>query len=475
MQFIRQIYNLIISCVFFLVFFLSDLCLAQPINDSWDVVRQQFSLNHCSDRPEVKDQLHWLLTHRAYLKKLNEAEPFIYHIINEVQKRHLPGEIVLIPMLESAYNPFAYSGAGAAGLWQLMPNTGKHLGIKGDWWIDGRRHIGSSTNAALNYFSYLGRFFHGDWLLAIAAYDCGEGKIKRLLQATPYNKRSFWYLPLPTETQVYVPRLLALAEIIAHPDKYHVQLPSIPHQPYFTEVHINRQIDLNQAAKFAGMPFKEFLKLNPGFNHWSTSPNIPSKLLIPMTHIQEFSRNFSHFSSSPTSIERHIVQQGESLYTIALKFHTTPALLAKINHLTSINLQPGQLIHIPATISSNKPQYMQTPTRNIASQANIIAPKFYKILHIVQPHEQMLNLQRQYQISQQEIMSWNQLTNRQLVAGQKLVIWRKTNGNPYYTVRLGDTLIQIAKMNHLSTNDLKRLNPRQNLRLLHPGDKIRVV
>lgn len=475
MQFIRQINNLIISCVFFLIFFLSDLCFAQPVDDSWDVVRQQFSLNHHLERPEVKNQIHWLLAHPNYLKKLKEAEPFIYHIINEVQKRHLPGEIVLIPMLESAYNPLAYSGAGAAGLWQLMPKTGKHLGIKGDWWIDGRRHIGASTSAALNYFSYLGRFFHGDWLLAIAAYDCGEGKIQRLVRATPYNRRSFWYLALPTETQIYVPRLLALAEIIAHPNQYHVQLPRVPHQPYFTEVHINRQMDLNQAAKLAGMSFKDFLKLNPGFNHWSTSPNIPSKLLIPMSHIQEFSRNFSNYSTTPASLEKHIVQPGESLYSIALKFHTTPNLLAKINHLQSINLQPGQFIHIPTTMASTKPQYMPVKHQAPVNHSAIIAPKFYKILHIVQPHEQMINIQRQYQISQQDIISWNQLSNRQLIPGQKLIIWRQTNGNPYYIVRPGDTLIQIAKNNHLSTDNIKRLNPGLNSKRLHPGDKIRVV
>ena len=465
MQFISQLYNLLIRCVFFIFF--SQLSLAQLVDDSWNVVRRQFAIDHQLSRPEVQQQLRWLVSHPAYLNKFKSAEPFIYHIINEIQRRHLPGEIALIPMLESAYNPFAYSGAGAAGLWQLMPKTGRDLGIKGDWWMDGRRHIGASTNAALNYFTYLNRFFHGNWLLAIAAYDCGEGTIQRLLKATPPSERTFWDLPLPQETHIYVPRLLAMAEIIAHPEKYHIRLPYFPHQPYFTEVHVAKQIDLNQAAKLAGISFKDFLKLNPGFNHWATSPNIPSKLLIPTNHVAQFSKNLAllpmHVNAS---FKQHIVERGETIASIAAHFHTSPNLLINMNHLDQHPLRPGQIVHLPASLSHyEQVKYHPQP----------LAPKFYKVLHIVQAHENLAQLEKKYQVSQKELMIWNHLTTRELKTGQYLVIWRQTNGNPYYIVKTGDTLNHIALVNHLPPNTIKRLNPTVNTQLLHPGQKIRIV
>ena len=142
---------------------------------TWDVLRQQFSLNHQTTQPEVQTQIRWLIAHPSYLNKLAQSEPYMYHILTEIKKRHMPGEVALIPMIESSYDPFAYSGAGAAGLWQLMPGTGTDLGLKQDWWFDARRSIRPATDAALNYLLYLNKFFNGDWVLAFAAYDSGEG------------------------------------------------------------------------------------------------------------------------------------------------------------------------------------------------------------------------------------------------------------------------------------------------------------
>ena len=145
----------------------SNLVYAAP--NVWDVLRSQFALNHEVTQPEVQTQLRWLVAHPSYLQKLARSEPYIYHIVTEIKKRRMPGEIALLPMIESAYDPFAYSGAGAAGLWQLMPGTGNNLGLKQDWWFDGRRSIRPSTDAALNYLTYLNKYFNGNWILAIAA------------------------------------------------------------------------------------------------------------------------------------------------------------------------------------------------------------------------------------------------------------------------------------------------------------------
>lgn len=226
---------------------ISNVAIARSIPDVWDVLRSEFTLNHEVTRPEVQEQIRWLVAHPSYLHKVSrQSEPYIYHILAEIRKRKLPGELALLPMIESAYDPFAYSGAGAAGLWQLMPRTGSDLGLKQDWWFDGRRSIGPSTDAALNYLLYLNKYFSGHWVLAIAAYDSGEGTISRAIKAysPPGRAVDFWTLPVPRETKVYVPRFLALAEIIKNPARYRVSLPNIPYLPYFAEVNIGSQIDL---------------------------------------------------------------------------------------------------------------------------------------------------------------------------------------------------------------------------------------
>nr|WP_232220587.1 transglycosylase SLT domain-containing protein [Legionella tunisiensis] len=274
----------------------------------WDVLRNQFALNHEVSQPEVQTQLRWLVSHPSYLQKLAQSEPYIYHIVTEIKKRRMPGEIALLPMIESAYDPFAYSGAGAAGLWQLMPGTGNNLGLKQDWWFDGRRSIRPSTDAALNYLTYLNKYFNGNWILAIAAYDSGEGTVSRAIKNSRQYSRniSFWTLPVPQETKAYVPRLLALAEIIKYPQRYRVTLPDIPHVPYFEEVNIGSQIDLNHAAKLAGISYKDLIKLNPGFNRWTTAPYKPFKLLIPADKVAHFNRNLANVPEESESAGRDI-------------------------------------------------------------------------------------------------------------------------------------------------------------------------
>ena len=472
MQLYRLINKLKRSCVYLSVYLLSVTPYAQPIDDSWNKVRSQFSLDHHLYQERVQQQVRWILSHPKYLYKLSQAKPYIYHILSEIQKRNLPGELALIPMLESAYNPFAYSSAGAAGLWQLMPKTGKNLGVNGDWWEDERRSIAPSTNAALNYFRYLNRFFHGDWLLAIAAYDCGEGTVLRLLKQKSSREKQIWNLALPQETQLYVPRLLALAEIIAHPEKYHVKLPYIPHKPYFKEVFIGSQIDLNHAAHLAGISYQDLLKLNPGFNHWATSPKIASTLLLPTQTVDSFHQNLAKTpQQARTSFFAYMVKNGDSLSSIAYRHHSQVKLLQQINHLKGVALKTGQILNIPST--QHVP--ITSSIRPITARHQMITPKVYKILHIVQANDHLNTIEQRYHITQQQILAWNKLKSTDIKKGQKLIIWRQTNGNPYYMVKPGDTFNQIASIHHLNPNNLYRLNPEKIGKTLHPGDKIRVV
>ncbi len=237
-------------------------------NDLWDDLRSGFELQHYENSPQVQAQIVWFMHNQGYLNRTTlRAAPYMYYIYQQVKERHLPAELVLLPVLESAYNPFASSNRGAAGLWQLERGTASAFGVKQDWWYDGRRDVLASTNAALDYLTYLQNFFGSNWYLALAAYDSGEGTVQEAMRRnirSGYNT-DFWSLSLPMETQSYVPRLLALAAIIENPQKYSIYLPSISDAPYLGQVDIGGQIDLNKAASLAGISLSELIQLNPGY------------------------------------------------------------------------------------------------------------------------------------------------------------------------------------------------------------------
>jgi len=325
----------------------------------WEVIVKEFSLNHEVNNPAVQRQLKWLMKHPGYLNNLVQAKPYIYHIINELRKRNMPGELALIPMIESEYDPFVSSSAGAAGLWQLMPGTSVEYAGPKDWWTDGRRSIGPSTDTALNYLNYLHRFFHGNWILAVAAYNSGEGKVQKAVKKT--HQQRFWPLPLPMETKNYVPRLLALSEIIQNPKRYHVELPNIPHEPYFKEVNVMKRLDLNRAAKLAEIPKHDLMRLNPGLE-WSPRTYRPYKLLIPTKNIGDFNRNLANLakeepvkttlSKAPEKSSLYRVKKGDSLDRIARHNHLSLALLKQLNPgVTDRKLKPGQKIALQRGIS----------------------------------------------------------------------------------------------------------------------------
>lgn len=456
-----------------------NVAIAREVLDVWDVLRDEFSLDHEVARPEVQEQIRWLVAHPSYLHKVSrQSEPYIYHILHEIKKRKLPGELALLPMIESAYDPFAYSGVGAAGLWQLMPRTGSDLGLKQDWWFDGRRSIGPSTDAALNYLLYLNKFFSGNWILAIAAYDSGEGTIARSIKSTnrPGKAVYFWNLPIPRETKVYVPRLLALAEIIKNPSRYKVNLPNIPYLPYFEEVNIGSQIDLNHAAKLAGISYKELIKLNPGFNRWTTAPYKPFRLLIPTEKVERFNLNLANFPEEKrVSWTKHQVKQGDNLNNIATRYHTTVNLIKQLNQLTTNTVKPNQSILIPsskntAVVAKNDIPVSPPLIHQLTSARN------HRIIHIVQNNDTFQIIQKTYDVSAEDIKNWNKLTNtKTLRKGQQLVIWKKVKQPIQYIIKSGDSLSVIARLYHTKVNTIVNLNPeiRQN-KPLRLGQKILV-
>lgn len=272
----------------------------------WLELRSSFKLNHHADNASVRRQIETYRHNPDYLNKtLTKATPYLYYILQQTIKRNLPGELVLLPVLESAYDPFAYSNRGAAGLWQIMPSTGSGFGLKENWWYNGRRDISASTRAALEYFAYLKNYFNQNWLLAIAAYDSGEGTVQNAIGYGRGTDADFWNLPLPRETQAYVPRLLALAEIIANPRHYGIKLPDIKSGPYFVAVNLSTQIELAHAAQLAEISLQEMYRLNPGYNRWATDPNGPHRLLLPVEKIEKFRQNLE---TSPIMIAKRKVE-----------------------------------------------------------------------------------------------------------------------------------------------------------------------
>jgi membrane-bound lytic murein transglycosylase D len=254
---------------------------ASPVDASiWTSISSEFSLDHHAESPQVRAEIRKLLADHDRLNHiLQAAAPYIYFIHKETKRHHVPSELALIPVIESEFNPNDHSTKGATGLWQLMPTTASELGVKVKSGYDGRRNVIASTKAALAYFSDLGTLFNGNWLLAIAAYNCGQFKVASAAKRA--GTHNFWNLHLPRETTYYVPRLLAVAEIIENPKKYGLELPVVADKPYFKEIKMTQKVKLSQVAKSSGATIKTLTALNPDFKH-DVMPKTVNTVLVPV-------------------------------------------------------------------------------------------------------------------------------------------------------------------------------------------------
>jgi len=451
----------------------------QKPHNLWTDMRQHLTLvNSLPDQypPILANEIKWFASNPIYLNRLvQNASPYIYYIYQETQKRNMPAEIALIPMIESAYDPFAFSRTGAVGLWQMMPGTASGFRLTINWWYDGRRDVVASTRAALNYLSYLHDFF-GDWLLAIAAYDSGEGTIQ---QALDYNKAhhrstSFWDLPLPEETKTYVPKLLALAAIINNPPYYGINLPPIDNQPYFSVIDMGQQIDISSIAKMSDTSVDEIRQLNPGFRRWTTTPNQAYALLIPENKAILFKKNLIETTDVPSvTWVHHIVKSGDNLSALANQYHTSASILKNVNHLQNNIIHINQPLLIP--VSAHRPLPVANAQTTDISETHLPGPK--QVLHVVQKGETLNSISKQFDIKTQEIMFWNQMKDKTIYPDQKLLLWI-TSAKPsvlvhHYTVKSGDNLINLAKKFHTNAVDIKTEN---NLKtnLIRAGEKLTI-
>lgn len=455
-----------------LFIFISTLSFAAPAN-VWQALAQTFKLKDQSNQPEVKNQIKWLLNHPSYFHVFAQnSAPYIFHILEEIKKRKLPGELALMPMIESNYNPFAYSHVGAAGLWQLMPGTGSGLGIKQNWWYDGRRGIVTSTNAALNHLTYLSRFFSGNWVLAIAAYDAGEGTVQKAMRrnhSLPLST-NFWSLALPRETKAYLPRLMAMASLIKYPRYFGISLPQFSYGPYFSQVPINKQINIKQAAKLASISYDEILKLNPGYNRWTTSPVKGSDfLLLPTAKVDVFNKNINTLPESHfLKWTRYEVKRNDNLSTIALKNNARVKVIKELNHLNSDTLKIGMQLIIPKSPNPSAKTLSETKRDLAINHAKNNGPQ--QIIHVVKEGDSLSSISEQYHVTNAELIYWNRLKGPKLTMNQKIEIWKEQAKSKLktYQVKAGDSLEKIAHKFQLSLKQLKMLNPKTVNDLIKP-------
>lgn len=454
---------------------------------AWERLRTGFKLDHSVRHPLIDNELKFYRSHPGFVYRASErASRYFHYVLSEVEQRGMPTELALLPMVESAYDPFAYSRSGASGMWQFVPLTGKHFGLKNTYWYDGRKDVVASTDAALKYLQYLHNKFKGDWLLAVAAYNFGEGSIDRAIARNRQLGRptDFWSLPLREETRTYVPKLLALSKIMDAPARYGINLHPIPNQAYFAAVDTRGPLDLNRAASLAGVDVKELYLLNPGFNHGATDPSGPHRLLLPVAAAERFSRQLAQVPAVERApSQRHVVAKGETLNGIARRYGTDVGSLAAHNALGGHMIKPGQSLLIPGRGSA--------PASTVAS-----APfSSRQVIHTVAPGESMWRIEQRYGVSKDQIQRWNGMgPNDYLKAGQRLSLWLPNSRQPVqvaaaapaqgkpasqdaskavgYTVQSGDSLVRIASRFKVQVNDIVRWNQVSPNSLLQPGQKL---
>jgi membrane-bound lytic murein transglycosylase D len=281
---------------------------------------------------------------------LKRGEPYLFHILNRIEQGGMPAELALLPVIESAFDPFATSPAGAAGIWQFMPETADYLGLKQDGWYDGRRDVITSTEAALGYLKQLHKRFDGDWLLALAAYNAGGTRVQRAIRHNRDTGKpvDFWHLALPAETRSYVPKLIALRTIIENPHDYNISLPRLLDTRYFSTVNIQGQLELKVAARMSGIPLLELQGLNPGYGLSITPPGRMHTLLVPSAVANEFRTDIARLPQDQrVQSIRHRIRLGDNLSTIAQQYRTTVPDIRKANRLKGNKIIAGDLLIIP--------------------------------------------------------------------------------------------------------------------------------
>jgi membrane-bound lytic murein transglycosylase D len=394
----------------------ATLQLRSEYGDLWTRIRQGFVLQDI-DGPLVKSAEDWYAARPDYVARMIErSRRYLYYIVVEVEKRGMPLEVALLPMIESAYNPMAYSRSRASGIWQFIPSTGKRYGMQQNWWFDERRDVIAATEGALDYLQALYADF-GDWYLALAAYNWGEGAVHRAIAANEKRGKPTDYLSLkmPAETRGYVPKLQAVKNIVLDPERYDLSLADIPDAPYFTVVHTSRKMDVKAAAELAEMPLDEFLSLNPQHNRPVIAGADEATLLLPYDKAELFAAKLELTDQPMVTWQAYKLKPNETLPQVATRFGLSLETLRTVNGI-------GSRAHVPAGHALLVPS--QAPSdATVASLQNTMftsVPSGRTFYHRVKKGETLSSIAARYDVSTQDLKGWNGGASVKVVPGQRL-------------------------------------------------------
>jgi len=463
--------------------------------DVWERIRRGWGMDGVINS-RVEPQLRWHERNPAYMDRVaTRAEPFLTYILDEIEDRGLPTELALLPIVESAYDPFAYSHGRAAGMWQFIPSTGRHFGLKQNWWYDGRRDFIASTDAALTYMENLAKRFDGDWELALAAYNAGGGNVSRAMRRNRQQGRDldYWSLRLPRETMHYVPKMMALREVISNPEEYGVSLKPIDNEPKIAVVELEGQLDLALAAELAEIDIDELYRLNAGFNRWATDPDGPHRLVVPIERKEALKSGLSELDPRERiSWHRHEIQPGESLNVIARRYNTTVKMLQDVNELGNHVIRAGDHLLVPQAMASAE-AYSRSVSQRLERTQNTQRGDRERVNYQVQAGDSFWSIAQRYNVNVRQLAQWNGMApGDTLRAGQSLTVWvddpalaeagSRLRGGPAdrerrvnYQVRSGDSLARIASRFGVSVNDLLRWNSLSADDYLQPGQQLTII
>ncbi len=474
--------------------------------DLWDRLRGGFQLQDVNE-PAVAAQLNWFANHPDFLERtFGRAELWMYYIVGQLEQRNMPRELALLPVIESAFEPYAYSRARASGLWQFVSDTGRRFGLKQDWWYDGRRDPIEATRAALDYLQALHDEFNGDWLLAIAAYNCGELAVERAIDK---NQRvgkptDFWHLKLPAETRGYVPELLAMRRLVLNPARYGLEFSRIINEPYFVPIKTGGQIDLQVVADIAGISADDLYTLNPAFHRFATDPTGPHRLLVPVDAAEGLEQTLAQLTPEQRMrVEHYTVQHGDTVASIAARFDTKPDMIRQLNDL-GVNDRPviDADLRVPSNVvlpekAARAAMLVDSPVRLRGRHHRGVRPD----IRVVRRGDTLYGIAQRLGTDVNTLAEANGMQpGDRLHAGQKLRVGSSTlnadgalvparsahsshasgtmvaasdgGRRVVYTVRRGDTLYSIARLLQVTVVELVGWNGMSGDHSIHPGQTL---
>ncbi len=468
---------------------------ASKVDESnlWHYITNRYRLEGYGHK-QLDGHLRWFVKNPDYLTRVTgRAQPYLHWVVQEVERAGLPMEIALLPIVESAYYPFSFSHGTASGLWQFIPSTGKLYGLDEDWWYDERRDVVHSTKAAIQYLKNLSKLFNGDYLLAIAAYNSGPGRVQRAIAKNKRlgKKHDFWHLDLPLETRGYVPRLLAVATLIKYPEQYGQVLTPVANQRAVELVSVDQQLDLALVSQWTGLSIEDIYRFNPGLKRWATPDVKHYELLLPVAVVGDFKTALAK-SDPSTRIKwvRHQIKSGQTLSQIAKQYKTTMAKIKAVNELNQSKIRAGDYLIVPVARLADSQYLMSESERN--KKRLSLKKNGKKVIHTMQKGDSLWGVARRYNTTVKNLIKWNQLSDvKAIPIGKELVLWLPNTAKhqdlkkivdavPHidrqvtYRVKKGDNLSRIARKFDTTVAKIVKLNRLDIKQPLKIGQRLKI-